>query len=158
MMTRREFLRRSVPLVAVGAVAPEFVAGVLAERFPPKKYWDMGAIRRPVFDLECPNEGAWTSAPDVKLLALEDMARIARELHIRNMRGGDMEDWSMESDGHGGYIVYVKVRKPVDFIKLTIKRTARIDLASAEMFLPTAQARENVKRLALQSGFEDSDV
>jgi hypothetical protein len=44
-MTRREFLRRSAPLVAAGAVTPGFVTLLLQRLFPPKKYWDMGAAQ-----------------------------------------------------------------------------------------------------------------
>jgi len=42
-MTRREFLRRSAPMVAAGLVTPWFVEAVMRRLFPPKKYWDMGA-------------------------------------------------------------------------------------------------------------------
>lgn len=42
-MTRREFLRRSAPLVAAGLVAPSFVEQLVWRLFGPKKYWDFGA-------------------------------------------------------------------------------------------------------------------
>jgi hypothetical protein len=42
-MTRREFLRRSAPMVAAGLVTPWFVEAVMRRLFPPQKYWDMGA-------------------------------------------------------------------------------------------------------------------
>lgn len=52
-MTRREFLRRSAPLLAAGAVTPWFVEAVMRRLFPPKRYWDMGGVK--VIDiLVCP--------------------------------------------------------------------------------------------------------
>ena len=52
-MTRREFLRRSAPMVAAGLVTPWFVEAVMRRLFPPKRYWDMGGVK--VIDiLVCP--------------------------------------------------------------------------------------------------------
>lgn len=44
-MTRREFLRRSAPLVAAGAVSPVFLAKIIQKLFGPKRYWDFGAVQ-----------------------------------------------------------------------------------------------------------------
>jgi hypothetical protein len=49
-MTRREFLRRSAPLVAAGAVTPPFVATVARMLFGKKRYWDMGAAHQKAVD------------------------------------------------------------------------------------------------------------
>ena len=45
-MTRREFLRRSAPLIAAGAVTPWFVEAIARRLFGPRRYWDMGAARQ----------------------------------------------------------------------------------------------------------------
>lgn len=42
-MTRREFLRRSAPLIAAGAVTPWFVEAIARRLFGPRRFWDMGA-------------------------------------------------------------------------------------------------------------------
>lgn len=45
-LTRREFLRRSAPLIAAGVVSTSFAATVARKLFGPKKYWDMGVAHQ----------------------------------------------------------------------------------------------------------------
>jgi hypothetical protein len=46
-MTRREFIKRSAPLIASGAVSLSFFEKLLAVLFGTKRYWDFGAIHKP---------------------------------------------------------------------------------------------------------------
>jgi hypothetical protein len=44
-ITRREFFKRTAPLVATGLVTPAFVSRLVFELFGPKKYWELRPSR-----------------------------------------------------------------------------------------------------------------
>jgi hypothetical protein len=64
-LTRREFFKRTAPLVAAGAVTPSLLALVMGRVPPPKKCRDV--VRGPGFTLETENRGEWKEAVDCHL-------------------------------------------------------------------------------------------
>ena len=68
-MTRREFLRRSAPLIAAGAITPWFVEAIARRLFGPRRYWDMGAAAQKA--VVCRGMDCGSSPDRVELLVLK---------------------------------------------------------------------------------------